>query len=321
VKGGIQLKKKIISLIIILVLMLPFIAETASVTLVTQSYNGSPRSITQDKIPEDETNSQVTVLQIGDITLTFDVKEPAKRTFITLQGENTKVTEEVIVTPSSEGFTTSIYIDGRLFGISVKDVNILEPVQLTTASIDSLSTESQSPSYRASYTYEWWDSIRYVTGPTYQIKYPHPDRDYYQIAPWNPWEGTGTQLFHTQFNQLYSGLIAGVGWTGLCTAIGAYIGYRSSTNVYATVIGAVLGAVIGLYLQFATEAILLDEEGCMWWWSSRAMDNWLAANAWWIWFFNLTGGANPFVWAAFVLYGYLRIGDTTFYDAINAGSP
>ncbi|MBN2230872.1 MAG: hypothetical protein JW779_14890 [Candidatus Thorarchaeota archaeon] len=314
------MKTKIFSLITILALMLPFFAEAVSISIATQPDNGTSRSIILNGTPTDDTNSQETILQIGDITLTIDVKETARRILITFKGEDTTTTEEIIVTPSSNGYVTSIYIDGKLLGTSIKDVNILEPVQLTTVSFNTESSESNSQSFHASYTYKWWDSIRYVTGPTYQIKYPHPDRDYYSIAPWNDWERTGSKLFHTQYNDAYSGFIAGVGWAGLFAAFGAYIGLRTK-NTYAVVIGAVLGAVFGLYLQIVAEAVLLDEEGCLWWWSSRAMDNWLAANGWWIWFFSITGNANAFVWAAFVLYGYLRIGDTTFYDAVNAGSP
>ena len=291
-----------------------------SISLVTPPDNVTPISIKQTGNSQDDTDLQEIVLQIGNVTLTFNVKEPARRTLITFEGEDTKVTEEIVVTPGPDGYTTSIYIDGRLIGTRVRDLNILEPIKLTTASFNALSTNIQSPSFRASYTYKWWDSLRFVTGPSYLIKYPHPDRDYYSIATFNDWSGTGTKLIHNQISSGYSAFLTGVGWVGIFTAVATYIGLQTKNPYYIT-IAAVIGAVFGFYFGYATQAILGDEEGCIWWWESRAYVDWLAANGWWIWFFSIIGGANAFVWAAFVLYGYLRIGSVTFYDAVYAGSP
>ena len=314
------MKNKVFSLITIFLLLLPVIAEVISISLVTSSDNVTPISVKQTESSQVDTDLQEIVLQIGNITLTINVKEPARRTLITFEAENTTITEEIVVTPSSNGYTTSIYLDGRLIGTRVRDLNILEPIKLTTASFNALSSNAKSPSFRASYTYKDWDSIRYVTGPSYQIKYPHPDRDWYSIATFNDWSRTGTKLIHSQFNEYYSGFLAGVGWAGIFAAVGAYMGLQSK-NAYYVVIGAVIGVVLGFYFGYATQAILADEEGCIWWWSSRAYNDWLAANGWWIWFFNIMGSANAFVWAAFALYGYLRIGSHTFYDAVYAGSP
>ncbi|MEM4736111.1 MAG: glycine zipper domain-containing protein, partial [Candidatus Thorarchaeota archaeon] len=107
----------------------------------------------------------------------------------------------------------------------------------------------------------------------------------------------------------------------LFAAVGAYIG-ESTGSVYGAVIGAVVGTVFGILFGYYTQAILCDEAGCIWWWSSRSFEEWLAANALWIYILSLTpGGATGFVVSGFAAYGYLRIGSYTFYDAVGAGSP
>ena len=67
---------------------------------------------------------------------------------------------------------------------------------------------------------------------------------------------------------------------------------------------------------------LLDEHQCMWWWISNAFIDWLSVNAWWV---SILALGNPtfalsIVFSEFKSQGYLRIGPTTYYDAVGAGN-
>jgi hypothetical protein len=158
-------------------------------------------------------------------------------------------------------------------------------------------------------TYYWWDNL-YFLGNAQTFKYAHPERNYYGINVFSSWGMYGTKLFHLQLDQTTSGALAQAGPVAIGAAIGAAIG--SLGGGVGAVAGAAIGALIGVYLAASGSFILLDESGCLWSWVSTAFINWVVS---WYWL----GPAA--IAAAFLLYGYLRVGSLTIYDAVGAGSP
>jgi hypothetical protein len=162
----------------------------------------------------------------------------------------------------------------------------------------------------ANSTYYWWDKA-YFLGSAPTFVYPHPERNYYGINIFSMWGMYGAKLLHFQMDQKTSGGLVGAGPAVIGAAIGAAIGALAGGGIGA-IAGAAIGALIGVYLATVGGYILLDESGCMWAWISIAFINWVV-NWWWL-------GAAAIA-AAFLLYGYLRVGSLTIYDAVGAGSP
>jgi hypothetical protein len=167
---------------------------------------------------------------------------------------------------------------------------------------------------QASITTYIWDNIHYVEGT--DIDYPHPDRDYYDISISSDWTAIGTKLYHIQFDHDTSAQ-AGVGIGAACLLIGVAVGVIA-TPIVGTITGIVLYAIAaGAIIE------LLDEAGCLWFWVSISFVDWLIDNAWWLGPLCIASPllAQEEIMVAFLLYGYLRLGSATVYDAVGAGNP
>jgi hypothetical protein len=159
-------------------------------------------------------------------------------------------------------------------------------------------------------TYYWWDNV-YFLGGAQTFKYPHPDRNYYGINIYASWSIFGNKLLHVQLDQTSSGALIGTGAGVIGTAIGAVI-VALGVGI-TTPVGAVIAIVVGGALAAAGIYTLLDESNCMWFWISTAFLNWVAQ----YWYLG-----PAVVAAAWILYGYLRVGSLTLPgDAVGAGSP
>jgi hypothetical protein len=172
----------------------------------------------------------------------------------------------------------------------------------------------------ASVTNYFWDNIYFIEGTN--IKYPHPDRDYYVISPYAGWIAVGTMLYHVQIDHDTSNIAPGAIIVA-CAIAGAVIGLRVG-GTYGGLIGTAAGAVLG-WIASSASVILQDEVGCIWFWVSISFVTWLTNNAYWLGPFLQDSALYPIALAAmetaFLLYGYLRLGSTTIYDAVGAGSP
>lgn len=313
---------KVFSALMIVMMLFPTVAPWVMTPLVAQSKNqvSTPNESTAGT--RGSTNVQSIVLSIGNINLTVIIKEPARKVLMLYQADGWTRIEEIVVTPVANGYDTEMYMNGALVDHRVRDLNLLEPVDLaSTKPSAAIASIDRPPVIQASYTHEWWDGLYYVNGPSWQVKYPHPDRDYYQIPIFNPWTGFGTKVIHNQLDQAASRPLAGLGWLIIFTVVGVYIGAMIG-GACGTAIGAVCGVVFGIVFTITAQRLLLDEQDCLWWFTSRAFANWLLANAWLIWWLSLIpGGANAFVTYGLSLYGYIRIGGSTFLDAVGAGNP
>jgi hypothetical protein len=161
-----------------------------------------------------------------------------------------------------------------------------------------------------------WDRLQFVSGQ--YIKYPHPDRDHYRNSPYTSWSQFGNLLLHYQTDQRTSAALIQYGApaavAAICTIIGTLIG--------STVVGLVVGVVLAIYIGYTGED-MLDECGCVWWWTSISFITWLLQNQGLIATYYLINPASAIalVLAFFMMQGYLMVGNTLFYDAVGAGRP
>jgi hypothetical protein len=160
-------------------------------------------------------------------------------------------------------------------------------------------------------TVYYWDGLRFVSGYEGEwIKYPHPDRVYYGISPYETVGIYGANLYHLQIDQTTS-ITAIASIDLVCAAIGAKI---------CGVIGALVGAALGVVITYVSQKYFLDEYSCIWVWVASSFKNWLDAN----WYYLLTESSkNPgyvigLIVAVLYATGYLRVGAITFiYDILN----
>lgn len=278
--------------------------------------NASSESIADKDVPD-------ICITIGKIELSIHMKVPNHNTIIIFESDNTKSIVEYIVEPSNDKFHTSIILDGVLIFQNDLDKNILAPVlrneldETTPIETSTLATEKIQQPLTADYTYKWWDGVRQVTGPSYLIKYTHPDRDYYQIATWNDWSRAGSQTTHNQMNSYTSGILIPGGMAAIFAAIGAFL--TAEMGPAGVAAGAFIGAVLGTAVGFAIPAILGDEAGCIWWWWGIYYSDWLMANLWWL---VITGpfGLGAAI-GALLKVGYLKIGTGILLDPMGIGGP
>ena len=164
----------------------------------------------------------------------------------------------------------------------------------------------------------YWDGICFVEG--INIRYPHPNRDYYGISPYSGWSKEGVKLYHNQIDHDKSEN-AKIGIVAVCGIIGIAIG-ATLAPPWGAAVGGIVGLVLGA-IAAGAGVVLQDELGCVWWWTSIDFMDWLTGNLWWL---GPLAILSPTVAEAEILYtfllcGYLRIGSGTLYDAVGAGNP
>ena len=182
-----------------------------------------------------------------------------------------------------------------------------------------LSMSSMSVVKAATYV---WDDVHFVEGYEGEwIKYPHPDRAYYEISPYSTQGVDGNMLHHCQVDSATSITLVAVADV-LCAALGAYIGAKIG-GVYGAVAGAIVGGALAVVITYVSEALFLDEHNCIWWWLSLPFMDWAVANAYTLWYYGLTNPAyaTSLVLSMLFATGYIRVGAVTFLDAIGAGNP
>jgi len=132
---------------------------------------------------------------------------------------------------------------------------------------------------------------------------------------------SGDKLIHNQINQADSQFLA-ISPLAICTVIGEAIGLAIG-GPYGAIIGPLVGFFLGAIVSVYVTGQFTDEWGCIWWWISRVFVEWLFNNARFIYniFWCSPSAAVSMIMAFFLRFGYLRIGQITFYDAIGAGSP
>lgn len=164
----------------------------------------------------------------------------------------------------------------------------------------------------------YWDNVRFVEG--YEggwIKYPHPDRNYYGISPYNTKGVDGSILHHCQIDMATSLTII-ASTELLCALIGATI-----AGPWGAWIGALVGGALAVIVTWVSTTYFLDELNCIWFWTSLAFINWLNDNGFMLWWKSIWDpvGAMAQILTRLYATGYLRVGAVTFLDAIGKGNP
>ena len=167
-----------------------------------------------------------------------------------------------------------------------------------------------------------WDNVHFMEGrdDEHDIKYPHPDRDYYDISRYTSWSIRGTKLYHEQMDHT-SSQTAGGSVVLVCGAIGTAIALIIGPP-YGAAIGIVAGVALGV-IAVITNLEMQDEEGCIWWWISGVAVDWLKENDEMLGQMAITNpiGMYYLILDNLLFRGYLRLGSVTLWDAIDAGNP
>jgi hypothetical protein len=178
-------------------------------------------------------------------------------------------------------------------------------------------SEPQPPSMRSCGSGEtfWWDSLQFCYGQ--HIKYYHADRDYYGISPYVQWNAAGAKLQHTQLDEQTS-MSLGASMVFVVALIALAI-----AGPAGPLVAGVIAAVLLLVIAVTGEFILYDEVYCIWFEFGTAYAAWVLATAAAIiaLYFVAPELAVGMAITIFLSLGYIRIGNTTFYDAIGAGNP
>ena len=248
------------------------------------------------KIKLIENSRTSAIAQVGDVLITL--KSNPEHSESTMVIEDLKTKEKQILdfktTYDSGKYTTEVYIDGKETQTFVTEYDPFEPGitgQLIADKGTSEKTDSDAFT-RASHYY--WDDVYFATG--YGIKYPHPDYQAYGAQAWDSFYISGDQLYHRHMSDSESQVTAQMAPILAGTAIGLYLGSG---------VGAIIGTALGIILSGSTSAVLLDEEGCIWFWESKE------------WGLTIIP-VPPYIQN---VPKYFRIASYTLWDGINLGNP
>lgn len=170
---------------------------------------------------------------------------------------------------------------------------------------------------QATVVHYWWDNVYFVEGT--DIDYAHPDNVYYDISKTSDWTIQGRNLYHYQLNKDSTFQLV-VGALALSAAFGLAVAAWLGGGTMATVVGGLAGIALASFVEVVIDYYFVDERGCIWWWIGSIFMAYLVQNLPY-----LSGVTKEValatIIAAFVCYGYLRVGKVTFYDPISKGAP
>lgn len=163
----------------------------------------------------------------------------------------------------------------------------------------------------------WWDNVYFVAGT--DIDYPHPDNAYYGISSSSDWTRLGNNLYHNQINRDTSYAIC-IGITIFIDIVALILGAKLGGSSTAYYVAGLATIVISTAITMALDYFFVDERGCIWWWISWLFLYYLYKNLPY-----LSGlykeKALAEILAAFLCFGYFRVGMVTFHDPMGIGPP
>lgn len=254
----------------------------------------------QPEIEVIEATDTSNILQVGNVLISL--KSNAEHTEAEMR--ITDLTTDEVTTVNYEveevkgKFTTNTYSDGNLSETLVTDYNPLEPG--TISKVSDISNQDSGISTNtilsASATKYVWDGVTFVKGSG--VKYPHPDYDWYDYKGevWQTWKITGTKLYHYHVSDGASATLLPLAPAAIGAGLGAYAGGPA---------GAVAGAVLTTLLAGGSTAVLVDEEGCIWFWWSKAWGTYIM----------------PPTFTPVYIPKYFRIASYTLWNKISMSSP
>jgi len=260
---GIKVTSLLMAMVMLATLFVPVVSAKADVSNVPTA---DKKQVVVENLPEIEAiemTDTLNVIKVGDIVIRFESNP--EHTEAVMSIENTTTGEKAIVNydvEKKEGkFKTKVYVDGKAVNTLDTDYNPLDPSATKKILSDNRKAiangiDGQVTTSKASPTKYKWDGVNFIKGSG--IKYPHPDYDKYSGEVWDTWSISGTQLKHCHISDDSSATISKMTPALAGAAIGAWGGIP----------GALLGAILAEAMGNSVSGVLVDEEGCIWYWKS-----------------------------------------------------
>jgi hypothetical protein len=198
------------------------------------------------------------IVQVGDVLITYesDPKYTEANMKIKDLKTNTVSNFDYKVSTNNGKYKTDVYKEGKLVNSVTSQYNPIEP---GTASKILADSAAQTNFVTASQTKYVWDGVYFIKGSG--IKYNHPDYTKYNAYNYQTFYIKGNKLIHYHLSYAWSSTVSSLAGTVAGAALGARWG-----GAYGAAAGALLGALMG----GATGQVLLDEQGCIWYWYSQS---------------------------------------------------
>lgn len=301
-------KKLKISAMFMAVLLVS-IALVPAVTAQTESPSLSSNvaeKVKVTKLPKTElkvinVNDTSNIVQVDNALITFESNP--EHTEAEMQIENL-TTNEVVkfnykVSEIDGKFKTYVYQEGKLVNKATSVYNPLVPGSMKET-LDNSSAQqgiaSANAVTTASTTKYRWDNVVFIKGSG--IKYHHPDYSTYDAYNYESFYITGTKLTHYHLDDTWSGVTATLAAAAIGAALGAKIGGEA---------GAAAGAVLGGLLGGASGSVLLDEQGCIWYWIAKTWKTHI-------------NGTLPVVYPVYIPE-YCRVSTYTLWNYLGLSAP
>ncbi|WP_321428938.1 hypothetical protein [uncultured Methanolobus sp.] len=208
-------------------------------------------------------NNTSSIVQVGDIVISMDSDPAYTEARMTINDQNTGETADIDykVFEVDGGFETEVYFDGELYTTLITEYNPIKPIE-RNPEFKEMSLQYTTSEVALEATPFQWDGVTFVQGRG--IKYPHPDRDYYGIETWDDYCITGNNLYHCQIDESNSATYSYLS----PVIVGGLIGVKLTAcgNPAVASVGGVVGSILALIMGNDSAALLLDEEGCIWYW-------------------------------------------------------
>jgi len=286
-----------IALLLMSAVFVPAVSGAADSSIASAKEKGKIDDFPEIKVIEATDVSNI--VQVGNVLISLKTNKEYTHAemHITDLSTDEVTTINYEVEEVNGEFKTNTYTNGNLSETAVTDFNPLEPgafskISEVCNSEDVISTNEVS----LLSTMYVWDGVTFVKGSG--IKYPHPDYDWYSYKGeiWDSWKITGTKLYHYHLSDGTSATLLPLAPVAIGAALGAYAG---------GVAGAVAGAVLATIMAGTSTSVLVDEEGCFWFWWAKAWGNYIM----------------PPTMTAVYVPKYFRVGPYTLWNKISMSSP
>ena len=266
-----------------------------------------------------QVSENIQIITIGNRSMTYEYFENGYQVSAASDnGEITtlEVTKEIrpINDASSRGLSETVVLFEKITFINGTELSRHLLNQTTPLYIEN---EDEQPGTRGAINY-WWDGIYFYEGSG-TWDYPHPDINYYGISSSQNWCSTGSNLYHQRLSAANSATFLAlpieVAATVFTTFMFYYVGI-SIDHPADMIVSELIGN--GAY------TVVLDEDNCLWWWTSKAFMYDLFSYSWHINYLVHLGyndSIRDFVNDMLNSNGYYRVAGTTVRDPQHIGNP
>jgi len=163
----------------------------------------------------------------------------------------------------------------------------------------------------------WYDNVYFVQGR--DIDYAHPDNVYYDISPSSDWTKLGDDLYHHQINRDTTRDIV-IGTIFFLDVLMLILFRNLGGTTTAYYVAGLAEIALTTFIDVLLDYYFVDERGCMWWWISRTFVYYLEKNMPYLSGIGKEEALSEIL-AAFLCFGYFRIGKVTFNNPQGLDDP